>query len=577
MTPKRDELLALLEAEGLDPLDLAIAEALLTKSGERQLKCLTPVEFAQTASDGHWVPYHHLLYINERLLDVACDRVRNLLLSVPPQHGKTMFTSIYWAAWMLGNHPDWRIAIVSYSAEIAEAIGDAVLTLLERWGKELWGIEVSKRRRSAARFDIAGHRGGLVAVGVDGSITGRRVDLLIIDDPFKGRQEACSPTMREQFKTKYIGNMMSRLSKHGRTIVIQTRWHEDDAIGWLLNCMAEGGKKFEYVNLPGRAPYPDEIPEEEHHIFFPDPLGRQPGEALCPELHPAEQLEEFEFADADLFWALYQGRPTPGSGGMFDETWWQFWGWGQIPMLQGPDVHIPQLDEKTGQPVLDAAGNPVLVLAPGAWYYPDPRRRFDRLIQSWDMSFKDTSSSSYVVGAVWGKIGADIFLLDLVRKRMSLDATVEAVREMKRKWPESQEIIIEAKANGPRVIKRLKHEIAGLIPKIPEGSKQERASAQTHHARSGNVYLPPTNLYGWVRPFIRELAGFPKGTYNDQVDNYTQAMEEFEDRGTFTPPTTGRRRVDMGRALHPEAPSLAPRIQGRSPPRALGPPRALAA
>ncbi len=314
-----------------------------------------------------------------------------------------------------------------------------------------------------------------------------------------------SPAVRRDFQTKYVSTIFSRLSKHARQIIIQTRWAEDDPIGWMLQQQAEGnGQSWEYVNLTGLAPHPDEIPEEEHPLFFPDPLGRQPGEALCPELHPAEQLEMAQRLDPDQFWALFQGRPTSPTGGLFSETWWQFWELGDLLCVQD---HT------------------------GAWVYPG-RQRWERCFQSWDMSFRDTDSSSYVVGGVWGVRGANKYLLDVVRKRMGLEDTIEAVEALKARWPITQEIVIEAKANGPRVIERLRSKIPGLVPHVPEGPKEVRAAAQTYHVRGGNVYLPRPERYAWVRPFIRELAGFPRGRFNDQVDMLVQAMEFL---GTHTP------------------------------------------
>ncbi len=161
---------------------MELARLLLTRDGEKDLRAATAVDFAITASGGNWVPYPHLLYLHERLLDVACDRVRNLLISMPPQHGKSELASIYFLAWMLGNFPDWRIAVVCYNSELAEGIGDRVLELIDRWGMELWGIKISPRKRSAKRFNLVGHTGGLIAVGLGGTLTGKRVDMVILDD-----------------------------------------------------------------------------------------------------------------------------------------------------------------------------------------------------------------------------------------------------------------------------------------------------------------------------------------------------------------------------------------------------------
>lgn len=479
---------------------------------ERQMARLTPVHFALTAS-GDWVPYPHLLYLAERLLDVALGRVTRLQVSMPPQHGKSLLASVLFVAWLLCTQPHLRVAIVSYALDIAKNLGRQVLALIERWGMELWGVRVSARKRAPQEFALEGHAGGLVCSGVEGPLTSRSVDVLIVDDPLKGMEDAMSPTNREKQKLWFASTALPRMQRGGRIIVIQTRWHEDDLSGWLQQLELEGGKRWEKVLLPAYAYHEDELepmPPDVRSVVYPDPLGRQPGEPLCPDLHPSEDLEEVRRVNGDEhFWCVYQGWPVPGKGGAFDDSWWRHWADGDLPCVQGEG---------------------------GVWDYASRSQRWDDCIQSWDMSFKDTDSSSYVVGTVWGRRGADKFLLDLVRRRMGLDDTVEAVREVCARWPISRAIVIEAKANGPRVMQRLGHEIAGLLPWIPEGPKEVRAKAQTHHARGGNVYLPPLERYGWVRDFIRELAAFPKGRFNDQVDSYTQAMEYFTDRTGFAAP-----------------------------------------
>jgi predicted phage terminase large subunit-like protein len=174
------------------------------------------------------------------------------------------------------------------------------------------------------------------------------------------------------------------------------------------------------------------------------------------------------------------------------------------------------------------------------------RVRFDALILSWDMTYKKTETGSWVVGQAWGRIGANKYLLDETRGRWDLEGTIEAMRAMKRRWPIAQEILVESKANGPRVISRLKNEIAGLVPITPEGDKEQRAQAQLFQFRGHNVWIPPRKGNEWVIKYLRELGQFPKGVYNDRVDATIQALEWLEAHGAVVLPTTRPRGTNWG-------------------------------
>jgi predicted phage terminase large subunit-like protein len=145
-------------------------------------------------------------------------------------------------------------------------------------------------------------------------------------------------------------------------------------------------------------------------------------------------------------------------------------------------------------------------------------------IQSWDCAFKDLDTSDYVVGQMWGRIGARFLLGDQFRARTDCPGTVKAVREMTAKWPGTMAVLIEDKANGSAVIQMLAYEIPGLLPITPQGGKVARAHAVSPLIEAGNVYLPHPDWQPWVRDFIEECVQFPNGAHDDQVDAMTQAL-----------------------------------------------------
>lgn len=181
-----------------------------------------------------------------------------------------------------------------------------------------------------------------------------------------------------------------------------------------------------------------------------------------------------------------QQRPSPAEGGILKREWWRFY-----------------------------------TVAP---------EHFDEVIQSWDCAFKDTDTSDYVVGQVWGRVKADKYLLDQVRGRMDCPATIRAVKRLSERWPKANAKLIEDKANGPAVIASLKHEIPGLIAVNPEGGKQARVHAVSPQIESGNVYLPVSSAAPWVDAFVEEAAVFPNGPHDDQVDAMSQALLRLKKR-----------------------------------------------
>jgi predicted phage terminase large subunit-like protein len=138
------------------------------------------------------------------------------------------------------------------------------------------------------------------------------------------------------------------------------------------------------------------------------------------------------------------------------------------------------------------------------------------------MTFKDSKNTDYVVGQVWGRVGADCYLLDQVRARMDFPTTVQAVRTLSARWPEARAKLIEDKANGPAVIATLRREISGLIPVEPQGGKAARVAAVSPVIEARNVWLPQEAP--WVGDFVEECAAFPNGRYDDQVDAMSQAL-----------------------------------------------------
>lgn len=421
-------------------------------------------------SEGRWKPYRHLLLLNRKLVDVAAGRIKRLAVFMPPRHGKSELISRYFPAWYLGAFPDKRIILASYEADFAATWGRKARNILEEHGQQLFGVEVSRESSAASRWDLAGHEGGMVTAGVRGPITGRGAHVAIIDDPVKNDQEAHSQTHRDAVWDWYRATFSTRLQDNGAIILVMTRWHEDDLAGRLLKAMGEGGEKWEVLKLPA-------IAEED------DPLGRQPGEPLCPELFPLPALESIRDRLGSYWWAaLYQQRPAPPGGTVFKRAWFR--------IVDGPP--------------------------PGLNY-----------VRFWDLATSTRETADWTAGA---RVGVDqdgkLYIVDMVREKLE--------------WPDTRRLIVataQVDGRGTRIgVEKVAFQLAawqdlmrepGLLghavePVPVDRDKVLRAQPWAARAEAGKVYLVRGS---WNADFLSEVEAFPHGQHDDQVDAVSGAVQ----------------------------------------------------
>lgn len=447
------------------------------------LDCLSKSQLAKAMpaglawlTDPTWICAPHLSALNLKLMAVARGEIKRLMVFMPPRHGKSTLISECFPAWYLGNFPDRRVILSSYEADFAATWGRKARNILEEYGKDLFDVELAKDSTAANRWDIAGRKGGMITAGVGGAITGKGAHVYVIDDPIKGPEQAHSKTIRDHQDDHYKSVVRTRIEPEGSIIIVLTRWNEDDLAGRRLKDMTEGGEQWDVLSCPA-------IAKEN------DPLGRQPGEPLFPQRYPLEELANIRMSIGSYWWsALYDQDPKPDEGNIFKRAWWKYYKRGEVDLAS-----------------------------------------FSRIIQSWDMTFKDTASSCYVSGQVWGEKGADKYLIDQTRGKFDFVATIDAFQVLTSRWPQSSAKLVEDKANGPAVIATLKHKISGIIPITPHGSKEARAHAITPYIEAGNIYLPEDAP--WISDFVEECSAFPNAAYNDQVDSMTQALDYLTRHG----------------------------------------------
>lgn len=424
-----------------------------------------------------------------KLLDTPDGR---LIITMPPQEGKSTRVAKDFPTWVLKMRPDWRIITASYGQSLANRNGRAIRRNIQHH-PEL-GLKIAADNGAVHDWQLDGHLGGVLSVGVGAGLTGRPAELEVIDDPIKDRKEADSQVYRDNVWDWWTDVASTRLAPGAPVVVILTRWHENDIAGRLL--AADDGERWDVLNIPAQANH-DPAKDEA------DPLGREPGEYMISARRNKDgvprtdaQWEAIKRAVGSRSWnALYQGAPAPAEGGIFKREWWQFY---DSPLwLERHDGTLITADLRV------------------------------EVIMSWDMAFKATDDSDYVCGQVWMRRGADAFLLDQVRGRWDFVETCQQFRQLAAKWPQATLKLVEDKANGPAVIAALRRVVAGIVPEEPHGSKEARASAVAPLVQGENVWLPAPELAPWIGDFIEEHAAFPNATHDDQVDTLSQALNRL--------------------------------------------------
>jgi predicted phage terminase large subunit-like protein len=191
----------------------------MNTSAPRQ-QVISPAGFAHRTSQGRWICPRHLALLNRKLVALAAGRIKRLIISMPPRHGKSLLTSQYYPAWYLGTFPDRRVILTSYEADFAASWGRKVRDVITESGQDYFGIRLRADSSAADRWDLADHQGGMTTAGVGGPITGKGADLLICDDPIKNAEEANSPTIRQRHKDWWRSTAYTRLEPGAAAVVM---------------------------------------------------------------------------------------------------------------------------------------------------------------------------------------------------------------------------------------------------------------------------------------------------------------------------------------------------------------------
>lgn len=432
-----------------------------------------------------WRQYRHANHLEliDRALEAveryartgdAKNGIRNLLIMLPPRHGKSLTVSRLWPAWFLGRNPNMRVLMASYVASVSTQHSRFVrnLTLTQEYKALFPHIRLADDSAAKHLMDIQGYSGGLEAVGKGGAVTGKGANVLLADDLVKGQKEAESASRREDDWSWFVQDYLTRREPNAATIIVNTRWNLDDIPGRLL---LQNPDDWHIIKLPALA-------------TEDDPLGREPGEALWPERYGRDYLlHERAIMGEYAFSALYQQDPQVAEGGLFKRD--------RLQIVE----HAPAT--------------------------------IVRAVRFWDLSMSESDNADPTVGLLLGELqGGGYCVLDVERVNMEWDDVPEFIERVAHRDGKNVIIGIEAAFYLTRAVRKVQRRpgmgnftIKGFRP---DSDKFTRSLPVAARVGEREVFVLRRH---WTETFIDELCSFPRGAHDDQVDALSGAYVALDE------------------------------------------------
>lgn len=506
----------------------------------------SPAAYGVHAAPQAYLSVRHSLLISDAFRRTALKKAGRLLIIAPVRHGKSTAATHYGSSWLLTLMPHWNLLFGTYGANFAALWGERVRNTVAEMGASV-GVRLGSR---TARNEWSTRQGGgMRSVGVGQKIAGRGADLLLFDDLVGSAQEALSPVKQESIWQWWLGDFTSRRQSMDMPMIgIGARWAENDHMGRLLRAYeggpgTEGYEPWEILYLPAIWDGMDWTGRRKCE----DPLGREVGEALWPEKWSREWLDGIERSRPWWFASQYQGRPLPLEGGVFKTSMWPYW--------RAPGDEFNELGPvMAGKTEKDPRELPEIVRA---LISVDANALAD--VQDLAKGKPRSDTSVLVLGM---DAAGKKYVLDRRIGQLDIRGTVKAIRMMRKRYAPGTTIskvlgldlpplavLIEAKANGPAVMSRLRRRGINCIPVTPiegkvarvvgrgdtDAQKGGRAMALLDDAQGGRVLLPHPGMviagrsYQWSLDFRHKLSQFRgPGAGSDDTDALSQGWSRLE-------------------------------------------------
>lgn len=433
-----------------------------------------------------FIPNWHVDAICEHLEAIASGDLRRLVINIPPGHAKSMIVSVLWPAWMWHWMPEWRSIFTSYDAKLS--VRDAVnsrTVLTSDWFRETfnpkWRFTVDQNVKSYYTNDRTGQR---FSTSLGGASTGFRGHCVVVDDPLSVK-DANNKNAIDEANRIWDQVMSSRLNdmERGAHVIIMQRVNTQDLTGHVL-AKRTG---YEHLSLPSEFdPKKRSTTVTISGKRWSDPR-TLPGELLFPQKFPESVLAKAKIDLGSMQYAAQHGQsPVPSSGGVFKREWFPRYRKRELP---------PVWAEK---------------------------------IQSWDLTFKKKEESDYVVGDIYGRLGANVYLLHHDRERRDFVESRAAILAMHERFPDANLKLIEDKANGPAILASLRDVVPGIVGVSDPGGVISQAWAVQPLVEAGQVWIPASDEAPWIEDWLDEVCGFPKFGFDDRVAAFTQALQRLQ-------------------------------------------------
>jgi predicted phage terminase large subunit-like protein len=468
-------------------------------------------------------PYQHNWHVDaicEHLEAVSRGQIKRLQVWVPPQSMKSRLVSILWPAWEWTFAPGTKYWTASYDNHLAGNLASVSYNLMNStWYQERWGDKF-RFTRDAEHF-FSNNRGGhRLATSPESKGTGYHGHRIILDDALRAQQDVSKVDL-QKVNDWYDGTVTSRgLGRDHARILVMQRLHQEDIAAHLLELEdwvvlalpEEYWPGHPYAWRGSRKNLPEEMEESEGSTLGAGDPRTEEDELLWEERRPRSLVEAQKSGLKYRASGQLQQWPTPREGQLLKRNWWRFY-----------DPAI----------LADAKRRP----------------RCNAVVQTIDTPLKDKESNDFVAMQVWGVKGADRYLIDLRKGHMNYSqakrAAIEQAQYARRLYPRTAHyILIENAGYGVELIIDLKRVLTGVTKVSPtqDGDKIMRAEAASSDLESGNCWLPgigggadetlgpAKTASADVTDFINNLAIFPNGAHDDDVDAWSQCMNWLRSR-----------------------------------------------
>jgi predicted phage terminase large subunit-like protein len=493
------------------------AEAAREEVGRVLLARDSLAHYAEYMSDG-WYTAHKMHHIMARELEQVLrfletdgkEGTQFLIILTAPQHGKSTLTSQFFPSFALGKLPNLRVSLVCYGESLAAKHSRAARNMVaSKRYSALFGslspsdvsetVNLSNDSKSVTAWDLAEpNRGGMIAAGVGGAVSGNPKGLFVLDDMIKDHREAAKKDVRDDVWDFYLSSIRVRMMAG---VLVMTHWHPDDPAGRLFKQMVSGdpdADQWKVLDLPGLMEpglFAKDVEEQRKRMAdgvfmgLADPLGRKDGEVLCPPMLSKGEMLKIRAGNKYFFTALYQQRPYAKEGQRYKKEWFK---------------------------IIKAIPDGVTL---------------EHIVCYWDKA--GTVDGDFTAGVLEGS-GSDenFYFLDVVHGRWTTNEREKEMRKAAKKhttrWGTMVKIWHQQDPGsaGLDSAKATNRGLSGYKAKFETvtGSKETRSENLESSAQGGQVYLLEAP---WNEAFVDELVAFPKGNYDDRVDAASSAHNKL--------------------------------------------------